>query len=77
MPLLSDHNSKIIDAFEMRSGVASGNQVGCSRHGTFILDQKGIIRAKPDLSSYEERPLVEALVKALKEAHTQQGEAKP
>jgi peroxiredoxin len=76
LPLLSDPGSKIIDAYDMRSPAGSGNQVGCSRHGTFIIDQKGIVRAKPYPVSYQERPVVDTLVKALKEAQNMNGGTK-
>jgi peroxiredoxin len=67
-PLLSDPGSKVIDAYDMRSPVSNGNQAGCSRHGAFILDQKGLVRVKPYLISDQPRPLIDALVGALKEA---------
>ena len=41
---------------------------GFARHATFILDQKGVIRAKLFQLSYQERPAVDALINALKEA---------
>ena len=66
--LLSDPGSKVIGAYDMRSPVSNGNQAGCSRHGAFILDQEGIVRAKPYLISDQPRPLVDALLSALKEA---------
>jgi peroxiredoxin len=72
VPLLSDPGSKVIDAYDMRSGVSNRNQAGCSRHGVFILDQKGIVRAKPYLISDQARPVVDALVGALKEAQRQE-----
>jgi len=67
-PLLSDAGSKVIDAYDMRSPVSNGNQAGCSRHGTFILDREGLVRAKPYLISDQPRLLVDALDSALKEA---------
>jgi peroxiredoxin len=68
MPILSDPDSKIIDAYHMRSQAASGHQEGCSKHGTFILDKNGVVRSKPYLVSTQPRPVVEALLGGLKEA---------
>jgi peroxiredoxin len=77
LPLLSDNNSKIIDAYGMRVPDATTEYAGISRHGTFILDQKGVIRAKFSVFSYEDRPAIGALVKALKEARNANEGAKP
>jgi peroxiredoxin len=76
LPLLSDYGSKTIDSYAMRSRQGSGNQVGSSQHGTFVIDQKGIVRAKPYLTSFEGRSAVDALVQALREAKTEAGSTK-
>ena len=73
-PLLSDAGSKTIDAFDIRDKESSK---GNSYHGTFIIDQQGVVRAKLFQVSYQERPAVEALIKALKEARNLNGEKKP
>lgn len=67
-PILSDPDSKTIDAYAMRSRQGAGDQVGSSQHGTFVIDQKGIVRSKPYLKSFEGRDAIDALVNALKEA---------
>ena len=76
LPLLSDYGSKTIDAYAMRSRQGAGNQAGSSQHGTFVIDQKGIVRAKPYLTSFEGRSAVDALVQALNEAKTAAGTTK-
>jgi peroxiredoxin len=75
-PILSDPGSKTIEAYDMRSQSGSGNQAGSSVHGTFVIDQKGIVRAKPYLTSFEERSVVDVLVNTLKEAKKVEGETK-
>ena len=68
VPILSDTGSKIIDAYAMRALTGTGDQVGSARHGTFVIDQSGVVRSKPYLTSFEGRAAVDALVSALKEA---------
>ena len=77
-PLLSDVGSKTIDAYDIRSKEeAPAEWSGFARHATFILDQQGIIRTKLFQLSYQERPAVEALIKALQDARTIPGAPKP
>ena len=76
-PLLSDAGSKTIDAFDIRYKEAPAEYDGFARHATFILDQRGVIRAKLFQLSYQERPAVDALIKALKEARNLTKEIKP
>jgi peroxiredoxin len=77
-PLLSDVGSKTIDAYDIRSTEAAPAEWrGFARHATFILDQQGIIRSKLFQLSYQERPAVEALIKALQDARTIPGEPTP
>jgi peroxiredoxin len=64
-PLLSDSGSKTIDAYNIRD---KGVNDGVSRHATFIIDKKGVVRAKLFQVSYAERPAVDALIKAIKES---------
>ena len=66
-PLLSDAGSKTIDAYGIRNKEAPERWSGIPHPGTFILDQKGIIRAKLFLENYRERSAPEAVAKALKE----------
>lgn len=75
-PILSDIGSKTIEAYAMRSLRVAGNQAGSSQHGTFVIDQNGVVRAKPYLASFEERSVVDALVNTLNEAKKVEGGAK-
>lgn len=74
--LLSDVGSKTIDAYHIRSTEAPPENSGFARHATFIIDQKGVIRAKLFRLSYRERPAVDALINALKEARKVTGDTK-
>ena len=65
-PLLSDTESKTIDAYHIRNQAARGKAVGVPNPGTFILDQEGVIRAKLFLEGYRERHTTEALINAAK-----------
>jgi peroxiredoxin len=76
-PLLSDVGSKTIDAYDIRYKEAPPGVSGYARHVTFILDQKGVIRSKLFQLSYQERPAVDALINALKEARNPAGDTKP
>ncbi len=68
-PLLADLESKTIDAYGIRNTEAAGSRIdGVPYPGTFIVDQKGIIRSKLFLEGYKKRHAVEALTKALKNA---------
>jgi peroxiredoxin len=70
VPVLSDTDSKTIDAYAMRALKGNGNQIGSAQHGTFVIDQSGTIRSKPYLTSFEGDGALEVLVSALKEANT-------
>jgi peroxiredoxin len=73
--LLSDVGSKTIDAYDMRNKQSND---GSANHGVIILDQKGVIRARPYLlSSQPDQHNVDILVNALKEARNVNGETKP
>ena len=65
-PLLSDPESKTIDAYHIRNEAAKGKAEGVPNPGTFILDQEGVIRAKLFLEGYRDRHTTEALIKAAK-----------
>jgi peroxiredoxin Q/BCP len=71
--LLSDSTSATIDAYAMRNPQAND---GSATHGVIIIDQKGVIRARPSLLNHEDRPVVDELVKALKAAQNVNGETK-
>lgn len=68
VPVLSDANSKTIEAYAMRALRGAGDQLGSSQHGTFVIDRAGIVRSKPYLTTYEGNSAVEMLVNALKDA---------
>ena len=65
-PLLSDPESKMIDAYHIRNEAARGKAEGVPNPGTFILDQEGVIRAKLFLDGYRVRHTTEALIEAAK-----------
>jgi peroxiredoxin Q/BCP len=65
-PLLSDPESKTIDAYHIRNDAAKGRAKGVPNPGTFILDREGVIRAKLFLEGYRERHTTEALIDAAK-----------
>ncbi len=63
-PLLSDPDSKTIDAYNVRNEAAKGRLEGVPRPGTFVLDGGGVIRAKLFLEGFRDRHTTEALLKA-------------
>jgi len=65
--VLSDADSKTIDAYGMRARTGTGDQTGSAQHGTFVIDKFGSVRSKPYLTSFEGHAAVDALVNALKE----------
>ena len=65
-PLLSDPESKTIDAYHIRNEAAKGRAEGVPNPGTFILDRAGVIRAKLFLEGFRDRHTTEALVEAAK-----------
>jgi peroxiredoxin len=68
VPILADSDSKTIEAYAMRALKGVGDQIGSAQHGTFVIDQSGIVRSKPYLTSFEGDSAVEMLVQALKAA---------
>jgi peroxiredoxin len=75
-PLLADPGSKIIDAYGVRDKRAPRGREGAATHLTFIVDQKGVIRAKVSRVIYDDQADVDNLVKALKDAKNVDGEIK-
>jgi len=65
-PLLSDPESRTIEAYHIRNEAAKGKAEGVPNPGTFILDRDGVIRAKLFLDGYVNRHTREALIKAAK-----------
>ena len=63
-PLLSDPESKTIDAYHIRNEAAKGRAMGVPNPGTFIVDREGVIRAKVFLEGYRDRHTTEALLEA-------------
>jgi peroxiredoxin Q/BCP len=65
-PMLSDPGSKTIEDYHIRNSTAKGKAVGVPHPGTYIVDSKGVIRAKLFLDGYRERHSTEALIQAAK-----------
>jgi peroxiredoxin Q/BCP len=65
-PLLSDPESKTIEAYHIRNEAARGKAEGVPHPGTFVLDREGVIRAKLFLDGYRDRHTTAALVEAAK-----------
>jgi peroxiredoxin len=63
-PLLSDPESKTIDAYHIRNEAAKGRAEGVPNPGTFVVDREGVIRAKVFLEGYRDRHSTDALVEA-------------
>jgi peroxiredoxin Q/BCP len=63
-PLLSDPQSKTIDADHIRNESAKGKAQGVPDPGTFVLDREGVIRAKLFLEGYRDRHTTDELIKA-------------
>ncbi len=68
-PLLSDKDSKVIDAYKVRNqGANSKDRLkGIPHPGTFLIDSKGILRAKLGHEGYRERHAAKALIEAAKD----------
>lgn len=54
-PLLSDPESQVIKAFQIKNEKAPAKWKGIPHPGTFLIDQKGTIRSKFFLERYRER----------------------
>jgi len=65
-PLLSDPGSKVIEDYHILNPAAKGKAEGVPYPGTFIVDTKGVIRAKLFLEGYRDRHTTDALIKAAK-----------
>ena len=55
-PLLSDPESKTIDAYHIRNTACEARRRACPNPGTFILDGEGVIRAKLFLEGLSRPP---------------------
>ncbi len=67
-PLLSDPESKVIESYHIVNPTAKGKAEGVPYPGTFIVDSKGVIRAKIFRDGYRDRHSSDALIKAAKDA---------
>jgi peroxiredoxin Q/BCP len=65
-PMLSDPESRTIDAYHIRNTAAKGKAAGVPHPGTYLLDAKGVIRAKLFLENFRERHTTDALIEAAK-----------
>ena len=66
-PLLSDRDSKTIDAYQVRNQESSGRFDGIPHPTTFLIDGKGVIRAKLYHDGYKERHTSADLIQAAKQ----------
>ncbi len=66
-PLLSDPKSKVIDGWQLRDpAYAPGNPAhGVPRPAIFVIDAKGVIRARLMEDDYRRRPPAEAVLAAV------------
>lgn len=73
--LLSDKGSKTIDAYAVRNKEApKGSRLdGIPHPGTFLLDQKGVVRAKWFLEGYQKRHANKDLIDAAKKLDAPKG----
>ena len=65
-PLLSDPDSKTIEAFGIRNERANGRTDGIPHPGTFLIGEDGVIRAKLFYKSIKKRHLVKDILEATK-----------
>ncbi len=65
-PLLSDPGSKVIAAYGILNTEAKGKAAGVAHPVVFIVDGKGIIRAKLGRDGYKDRPESAEIIAAAK-----------
>ncbi len=65
-PMLSDPESRTIEAYHIRNPAARGKAEGVPHPGTFILDREGVIRAKIFLENFRSRHSTDELIGAAK-----------
>jgi peroxiredoxin len=64
-PLLSDTDSRTIDAYAVRNLDVAGKRIdGIPHPGTFIVDREGVIRAKLFHEGYKERHAAKQIIEA-------------
>lgn len=61
-PLLSDTGSKVIDAWGLRNGGATGNQAGIPHPGTFLIDRSLKVVERAFEQPYQERTTAAGLL---------------
>ena len=69
VPILSDADSKTIDAYAMRALQGRGDQIGSAQHGAFVIAKSGRVSSKPLLTTFDGQTAVDALANALKDAN--------
>lgn len=77
IPILSDSDSKVIDAYDVRDKNPPATKDGTAAHVTIILDQTGVVRTKIPRLIYNGRSDMDAVVNALKAAQNVKEESKP
>lgn len=65
-PLLSDANSKTIEAYGILNKEAGGRAEGIPYPGTFVIDKGGVVRAKLFKAGFKERHTTADLIEAAK-----------
>ena len=66
-PLLSDPDSRTIEAFGIRNTDVKGSRIdGVPHPGTFLIDSKGTIRAKLFYDGYKKRHLAKDILEKAK-----------
>ena len=65
-PLLSDSASATIDVYGVRNKEATGKYAGIPYPTTFVIDGKGVIRAKLFHEGYQERHTADDLINEVK-----------
>ena len=62
--LLSDPESRTIDAYGVRNREATGRTAGIPHPGFFLIDREGVVRGRLFGEGYRERPTPEELLEA-------------
>lgn len=65
-PLLSDAGSAVISAYGILNAEAKGKAAGVAHPVVFIVDAKGVIRAKLGRDNYKERPESKEIIAAVR-----------
>ncbi len=65
-PLLSDPDSKTIEAYGILNKEATGKAKGIPYPGTFVIDKEGVVRAKLFKDGFKDRAASAELIEAAK-----------